>query len=69
MVFYLIYFVMWGYGASHDHCTCRLGMELLISILYVMLMITNYVTSYMKQNLTYGLLSYLLGYVELWGFT
>ena len=30
---------------------------------------TKYVTSYMKKSFTYDLLSYLLGYVGLWGFT
>ncbi len=30
---------------------------------------TTYVTSYMKQSFTYGLLSYVLGCVQLWGYT
>ena len=36
MVSYLIYLVMWSYGASHDHCTYWFGMGALVSVLYVL---------------------------------
>ena len=36
IVSYHIYLFLWGYWASHDHCTCRLGMGSLLSVFYVM---------------------------------
>ena len=34
----LVYLIMWGYGDSHEHYTCSLGMGLLVRVLYVDLM-------------------------------
>ena len=57
MVFNLVYFIMWGYGASHDHCTCRLGMGLLVGVLYVMLIWTME-----HENVNMTLWWYAFGY-------
>ena len=53
MISFLVYLIMWGYGASHENCTCRLGMGLLVRVLYFFILWT----------LIHGFLSWL--YVKL----
>ena len=35
---FVVYFIMWGYGASREHCTCRLDVGLFVRVLYVNVM-------------------------------
>lgn len=35
MVPFLVHLIMCGYGTSHEHCTCRLGMGSFVMVLYV----------------------------------
>ena len=37
---FLVYLIMWGYGASHEHYTCRLGRELWVRVSNAMMLWT-----------------------------
>ena len=36
----LVYLIMWGYGASHEHCICRIGLGLWVRVLCVLMIWT-----------------------------